>query len=207
MSNRMFDFEVEEDDAVHPTARAWLKRIRAGQKATFTLWRKRDGLTFKPAKIYMSFETPGGRERDKDDWDVDINEALVREGVRAEDEENEAQRLSLMLRYWLSKPEEHFGPGFFEAVLMEFVQASELARRKPLDAILQDIHVNPPSRDGRAYLDCRKAVESVMKKAIRSLVRDLKYAQEMGDRILAKALGQYLDERFHITERQMLGWR
>jgi hypothetical protein len=196
LSNRIFDFDVK-DDAVHPTARAWLERIRAGQRATFTLWRKRDGLTFKPAKIYVIFETPQGKQRESDDWDVDINEALVREGVRAESPSNEAQRLSLMLRYWLSKPEEHFGPGFFESVLIEYLSKSELARHGSLIAVLQDIHANQP---------CREAVEAAIKKAASSLVHTLKYTEEEATGILAEALGQYLDERFHVTERRMLGW-
>lgn len=207
MSNRIFDLDMDDDEAVHPTACAWLERIRAGQKATFTLWRKRDGLTFKPAKIYLTFETPSGSERDGDDWDVDINEALVREGVRAVSPKNEAQRLSLMLRWWFSKPEEHFGPGFFESILLEVLRRSELAQHKSLAAVLGHIHENAPSKDGPAYRDCAEAVEAILKKrAARSLVHDLGYTKEESEGILAEALGQYLDERFHITARRMLGW-
>lgn len=203
MSNRFFEDEIE---AVHPTARAWLERIRQGQKATFTLWRKRDGLTFKPAKIYVAFETPSGKEQEHDDWDVDINEALVREGVPAESPENEAQRLSLMLRYWFSKPEERFGPGFFEAVLVDVLRGPEFSAKAPITNRLQRVHTTPPSTEGYSYGECKEAIEGIIKKAARALTYDLKYPKDKGESIHADALGQYLDERFHITERQMLGW-
>ena len=205
MSNRIF--QMEADEPVHPVARDWLERIRAGQVATFTLWRKRDGLTYKPAWIYMSFQTPGGTERDDHRWDVDLNEALTREGVRAENPDNEAHRLSLMLRYWFSRPEEDFGPGFFEAVLIEFVADSDIANQASLRHILERIRVNRASRDSESYDSCKGEVESILQKyAARSLTQDLRYPEDEAKRILAMALGQYLDERFHITERRMLGW-
>jgi hypothetical protein len=202
--NRFFDTESDE---VHPTARVWLERIRSGQKATFTLWRKRDGLIFRPAKIYMTFETPSGKERDHDDWDVDINEALVREGVRAESDSNEAQRLSLMFRYWFSKPEERFGPGYFEGVLVQVLTSPEFSGQATVAATLAQIHVTPPLRGNNAYTDCENLIESIIKAAAASLTQDLRYPVSQAERILAEALAKYLDERFHITERRMLGFR
>ncbi|WP_437955923.1 hypothetical protein WME76_31205 [Sorangium sp. So ce119] len=204
-SNRFFDVPEEEKE-VHPTARAWLSRIREGQKATFTLWRKRDGLIFKPAKIYLAFDTPRGQEIQHDDWDVDLNEALVRAGVRAGDVPNEAHRLTMMFRFWFSKPEERFGPGFFEAVLVEILREPPLSGQEVIAGVLRRIHVDQPNRDGYGYGDCKDAIEQILRSAARSLVQDLKYPQPQAEVILAEALARYLDERFHITERQMLGW-
>jgi hypothetical protein len=200
-------FRFDDDEPEHPTARAWLARIKRGERPTFTLWRKRDGLTFKPAKIYMTFQTQHGEVRESDTWDVDINDALVRAGVQAETLTNEAQRLALMLRYWFTKPEKIFGPGFFEAVLIERVQESAIAEHEALRSVLDRVHVTKSSRDGRSYVMCRAGVETVLrKKAAQSLVRDLRYSEDQAKKILAEALAQYLDERFHVTERRMLGW-
>ncbi len=200
-------FRFDDDEPEHPTARAWLARIKRGERPTFTLWRKRDGLTFKPAKIYMTFQTEHGKVPENDTWDVDINDALVRAGVKAETPTNEAQRLALMLRYWFTKPEEVFGPGFFEAVLIERVQESEIAKLEALRSVLDRVHVTKASRDGQSYEVCRVAIETVLRtKAAQSLVRDLGYSEDEAKKILAEALAQYLDERFHVTERRMLGW-
>lgn len=202
MTNRFFG---REEAVVHPIARAWLERVRGGQKATVELWRKRDGLVFKPAKLYVTFETAAGDETAHDDWDIDLNDALVHGGVRAVSPENEAQRLSLMLRYWLSKPEERFGPGFFDAVLVEIL-AKDFMDRPAVVACLPRTHLAPASKEGHGYADCKEQIDAVIQRAADSLVDDLKYERSQAESILALALGHVLDERFHVTERQMLGW-
>jgi hypothetical protein len=74
--------------------------------------------------------------------------------------------------------------------------------------VLERVHVTPASRDSRSYADCTNAVEHILReKAARSLVRDLRYPEGQAKAILADALGRYLDERFHLTERRMLGWQ
>jgi hypothetical protein len=199
-------FQIDDDEPEHPVARAWLARIRKGEQAKFTLWRKRDGLVFKPAKIYMTFQTPRGEERDHEDWDADLNEALVREGVRAESAANEAHRLTLMLRYWLRRPQERFDQGLFDAVLLETARDSDLADQSVLRDILDRILVAPVSGNEASYAPCKVMVEAILQqKARRSLVRDLRYTEGEATAILAAALAQYLDERFDVTERRMLG--
>lgn len=198
--------QIDEDEPDHPVARAWLSRIRRGERATFTLWRKRDGLTHKRAKIYMTFHTPHGEERDHDDWDVDLNEALVREGVRAESATNEAQRLTLMMRYWFSKPEERYDPAFFEAVLVDVARESELAQERSLQEVLERIRIAPATPESPSYAPCKSSVDAILlERAGRSLVRDLRYTEEEAKPILAEALARYLDDRFHVSQRRMLG--
>lgn len=200
---------IKEDppEELHPTARAWIARVRAGQRATVELWRKRDGLVFKPARLYVTFETPGGREREHDDWDADLDEPLLREGVRAESPENEAQRLALMLRAWFSSAEERYNPGYFEAVLVEVLRGSEFMADEDFAAFLGQIHTNRADRSGRSYPDCVAAVEATLEKAGRLLTKSLKYNDDEARSILAGAVAQYLDERFHVTSRKLLGWR
>ena len=201
--NRLFDEEYEE---IHPTAQAWISRKRAGQKATVRLWRKRDGLTFKPAKLYITFETSNGPETLHDDWDPEINFPLIKEGIPAENIANEAQRLSLMLRDWLSKLEQRFGPGYFESVLIEALREPEFSQAKSLSSLINKVSVNRPYMEGRSYTDCRRAIDGVLKEAADALTRDLKYVRGDAEQILFGALEQYLDERFHVTERKLLGW-
>lgn len=197
----------EEPEELHPTARAWLARVRAGEKATVTLWRKRDGLVFKPARLYVAFETPRGPERDHDDWDADLDEPLVREGVRAESAQNEAQRFALLLRAWFSGAEERYNPGYFEAVLVEVLRGSEFMNDPDFVAFLGQIHTNQPDRSGRSYPDCVAAVTATLEKAGRLLKKSLGYKDDEARAILAGAVAQYLDERFHVTSRRLLGWK
>ena len=201
--NRLFDEEQEE---IHPTAQAWVKRKQAGQQATVRLWRKRDGLTFKPAKLYITFETPNGPETLQDDWDPEINLPLVKAGIRAENAANEAQRLSLMLREWLSEPEQRFGPGFFESVLVEALRAPEFSKASKLVSLISKLRVYPPHMGGNIYAICSQAITDILKKAADILTHDLKYHRGDAEQILFSALEQYLDERFHVTERKILGW-
>ena len=196
-------FFEDEATPLHPVARDWIERIQRGEKATMELWRKRDGLVYKPAKIYIYFEKDAAKDRDSDDWDVDLNLDLVKAGIKAKDLKNEAQRLALMFRYWFSEPEENFGPGFFEAVLAEILENEQAA---PISQILRKIHVDPPHREGRSYRACNAAVNKIIRDAAHSLVNDLKYTQSDAETVLHNALGQYLDERFHVTDREKLGW-
>jgi hypothetical protein len=197
----------EQPEELHPTARAWIARVRDGQRATVTLWRKRDGLVHKPAQLYVTFETPGGSEREHDDWDPDLDESLLREGLRAESAENEARRLALMLRAWFASAESRYGPGYFESVLVDVLRGSEFAEDPDFVAFLGQIHVNKPDRGGRSYPDCVAAIEATLAKAGYLLTKALKYSDDEARSILAGAVAQYLDERFHITSRKLLGWR
>jgi hypothetical protein len=201
-SNRFFD---EETAAEHPTARAWLERIRQGQRHTFTLWRKRDGLVFKPAKIYMTFETPGGTVRENDDWDIDLEESLLRAGVRAESPENEAQRFSLLLRQAFSELEIRFGPTFFEAALLEVVR-TEFSNHQPVAELLTRLPADRAWHEGRGYTDCKEALDAVFRRAAQTLTKALRYERAQAEDILAAAVAHYLDERFRVTERKLLGF-
>ncbi len=195
------DAETEE----HPTARAWIARTRRGERAFVTLWRKRDGLTYKRAKLYVTFETSAGPVREHDDWDPDIDEPLLREGIRAETEANEAQRFALLLRVWFAEVEGRFGPGYFESVLIDVLGRPPFANDEEFDRVLRSIPVHLPSREGRSYADCAAMVSGILETAARLLLQCLGYNESAANGILVAAIAQYLDERFQMTTRRMLG--
>ncbi len=76
-------------------------------------------------------------------WDPALNSALIDAGIRAEDEPNEIQRFGLGLASALEGPESPYGDGFFNAVLMRFIDDGPFARKAAVQAIRPYISTNP----------------------------------------------------------------
>lgn len=190
----------------HPTARTWLERLERGQKATVEVVRKREGLSYRPTKIYIRFETPNGAEVQHDDWDPHLNDVLSGQKVKACTDENEALRLSLMFEEWFRYPAQEYGDDYFNAVLVEYVKSSGFKAFPAVVSILRDVSENVPSQDSTAYSACRVAIKTILAKGAQ-LLTELGYERAKAETILAQALTQYLDDRFNVTNRRMLGFR
>lgn len=211
MSDLKRFFHRQRDTQLHPKVRYWRQVISEG-RATRTVcdfWRKREGLSFAPAKLYVFFYDQNGKviEKDQDDWDPELNSELMRLGVRAVSIENEGERLGMMMRTWFSMPETEYGDGFFNTVLDGYLRASGFADRSPSKEVLQMISESRSVTDNRHRARCIDDIEAIIVEAARSLVDDLKYQELEAEDILAAAIAYYLDERFSITNRRMLGFR
>jgi len=202
-------FEDPRQEDTHPKIKSWRKLLDEGNSAQCEFYRKLDGLTYGIAKLYVSFRNADGVEfrHDEVEWEPELNEALLRLGVRAVTPENEAKRLGLMLKTWFGRPEQRYGDGYFNCVLREYLGSSELARRKPVTEVLDQWREDRVREDSPSYADCIESIEGVIVRAAHALSPSLGYDREIAKDVLASGIAQYLDERLSLTQRRMLGFR
>ncbi|WP_437769308.1 hypothetical protein WMF27_09125 [Sorangium sp. So ce281] len=193
-------FQNQENADLSHVARTWLRRIRGGEKAEIEVIRKRSGLSYGPAKLHVIFN---GTDERRDDWDTHLSDVLASEGVRAVDEDNEALRIALMLEDWFQYPARRFGDDYFNSVLVEYLKGGELGAIPEVQRVLRHVHEHSPYKGG-SYDDCRNEVVAVLQRAAQALTH-VGYRREQAKRILIDAVVKFLDDRFGITNRQMLG--
>ena len=68
------------------------------------------------------------------------------------------------------------------------------------------MHGSNPSKDSYAYSDCLKAIDDALAENAKRLTEHLKYNEDEAAEILAGALHNYIDDRYHISDRQSLGF-
>lgn len=200
-------FRSQPEAAKNPKVRFWQSMQKKGARLQCELVRERDGLSFGPARLYVSFLDAQGEDMqtpDEVDWDSRLNDELLRIGVRAASDENEIKRFGLVLRDRLEEPEERFGDGFFNAVLIEYIDESPFAEEPAISEKRRLIQSYRAHREGRSFAECNDAIEAIVVSCARELM-ELYGDQRRAERILASALAEYLDERFSITNRQILG--
>jgi hypothetical protein len=170
--------------------------------------RPRSALGFDPAELSLLFFNKQDQMYDRrtEDWDADLNDALVHRKIRAIDGSNEIQRFGLGLGAALQHPESRYGDGFFSAVLMLVVDQSPFAEMRPVRELRPYISTNKPNERGRSADDCSVMIQAVLQDRWLELRRELDYDNTDAERILAGALADYLDERFGITDGRKLGW-
>lgn len=196
-------FSPDAPASQHPTARAWLSQGSATSGAVITIQRKRDGLMFGPIKLrFVASPTPGAFS-DSYEWDDELNEHLIQAQVKSESPANESLRFALTLRYRFQAAESAFGDDYFSAVLVEYLDNNGFGSFPEVSEMRRYISSHKPRR-GREHPDCVAAVEGVLAKSARDLLR-LGYSRSESEHILVTAIAQYLDERFSITNAKMLG--
>jgi hypothetical protein len=202
------DFVREREGDVtsgHPLLRFVQSRKRAGDTVEFELRQPPEQIGYRKASICLHCIRDGEEvDYKQDGWDDDLNTALVRMGVRSVSSEAEMDRFALGLRAAFRKPERRVGDGYFNAVLVEFVKESDFGPLPDVARLLQHIPVNRPDR-GRSYDDCRQMTEDAIRDRGIELTKDLGYPVDRAIAILSGALVRYLDERFSISSRKLLG--
>ena len=91
-------------------------------------------------------------------------------------------------------------------MLAMVVQEAGFAEHQEVKDILKYVSTNKPYMDGNGYTNCREMIERAISDQANSLVNALKYNQKLAEDILAGAMARYLDERFSVTDRELLGW-
>jgi hypothetical protein len=140
------------------------------------------------------------------EWDDELNAALVNLGVRAVDLKNEGERFALGLRAALRKIERRYGDGYLNAVLVDLIDESNLSKNGELADVRKFVHVNSPERGSKIYSDCRDQIASEIGARAAEVREKLKYGEEDLETIMSKALAIYLDERFSVSRRRVMGW-
>lgn len=195
---------------VHPKVRAWVDRRDRQTDPRFELEfrRVRDGLGFSPAWLYV---------RQLDDahkiiWDSDaqweqvLDSDLISHRFRAFNPENEIERFGYALKAEFAPTENRFGDGYFSAVLIEMLRELGFQSQAGTKEKLDQIRENAPSRNSNGYRDCREMTKAVIEWVAFNLTNQLDYEVAEAKSILAGSLAYYLDERYSLTSRRLLGF-
>jgi hypothetical protein len=169
--------------------------------------RKREGLGFGPARIYVTLRDNAGAPLGSPDelgWSLELDSDLVELCARASDLENEAERAGMMFGSRFSQLEAEYGSAWFDAVLVERVR--EIFDGEPqVEEKLKRIGADQPSTESREYERCVRAIDGVIMGRAQALIGPLKYSQDDARRILDGGMAYFLDEKFMITSRERLG--
>jgi hypothetical protein len=190
--------------STHPRVVRW-QRLRAdGRMLRLQVHRKWDGLTFAPARLFVT-----AQESDTDPglldevlWEDELNQGLVELGVRAEDPKQEITRYALAFRSAFDPIKLRHGQDFIRAVTVEYLRESILGEQPTLKGVLDQIHTNKTSQ-GKSHEQAVDAIENIVKTKAHELKTKLKYGQDEAVTILSGALAQYLDEIFHLRTRNV----
>jgi hypothetical protein len=201
-------FQGQTDSLAHPRLRDWKARLdREGTTATLEVFRPEAVLGQSRPEMNLQF-TVGTNQLPLETvpWDDDLNTGLIQLEVRAVNPEQEAERFALGLRAAMRKAEREFGDGYFNAVLVDLFQDSDLTSNPKITEVLKHALASPPSREGRSYKPCREMITDAIRGRAQELIGPLKYPQDQAKDILVTALARYLDERFSVSARRRLGW-
>jgi hypothetical protein len=126
--------------------------------------RPRAALGFEPAQLPLQFFDTHDQMYDykTELWDAELNDALVDCKIRAINEPNEIQRFGLGLGAALQRPENRYGDGFFNAVLVLVVDQSPFAKREPVRELRPYISTNRPYQGGHSAEDCHRMIQAVL---------------------------------------------
>lgn len=189
----------------HPKLRKWKSAISRGTPHV-EFWRERDGLSYGPASLYFRVVSEGKTLLEDDvSWDARMDEELIKQGVKAKDEGNEAERFGFLLRHLFEPIIGRYGDGYFNSVLLAILRASDFSNLPQIGEVLSRVRENRPDTSSQVYQDCVGRVESVITRCGQDLIGRLGYDRDDAEILLARALAYYLDERFSVTNRSLLG--
>jgi len=204
------DFFGATDESPHPRLRDWKRRLAPkNASASVEVFRPNGEFGQGKPEMYVQFKE-GGRPTHLDTvpWDDDLNAGLIVLKVKSVSPEQEAERFALGLRAAMKRIEREFGDGYFNAVLVELIKESDLARYPEIAEVMRYAYANSPYREGGAfdrYTICRELIADAISGRAKELTRGLRYTQEEAKRILVSAIARYLDERFSVSSRREIG--
>jgi hypothetical protein len=196
--------------ALHGSVEFWARKARkVGGGVEVDFERKRDGLSFGPARLIVYIIDAAGErvERSPEPWDMEVNEDLVSIGAKAGSVENEVERAGYALKFQLEPAEVRYGDGYFNSMLVLMLTELGFAKIPSVERCLARTSAAAPSRDSMAFGNAQQDIKAALRAVGGQLTGSLEYSPETAQQILADAVAYYLDERFHITNRERLGFR
>jgi len=205
MANINEYFQAGDDEWFdHPRLRHWRNLLQEGARLRLEVARGRRGLDVARAVLHVTIVTDGQESLEHEEWSDELNRGLLKLRVRALSHENERLRFGLAFAGAFEPAEDRVSDGFFNSVLIDELQHGPLVGR--LAEVLAQVHALQPSRDSRSYSECKDLIVGAIRGRARELTHDLAYPEEEANSILSSALAIYLDERFSITDRRLLGF-
>jgi hypothetical protein len=202
-ANKYFDMLAEAPE--HPKIRAWIAWKSDSQRVELEIRRPREGLAFLPTRMFVTFYADGTIHRQDDaEWELELDTWLLKEHVKARDEVNETLRFALRLKSAFRPIAIRFGDGYFNSVLVHQLRGGPLGGTAPLADVLGAIQEYEAA--GGSKYDCEQLIDFEITVAAKALLSLYDNDRAAAERILTGALAQYLDERFHVTERRQLGF-
>lgn len=188
----------------HPKLRMWISRLGKGA-AFITVRRPWNGFTRLRPELFIEFVSPSGELFvDSAPWEPGLNNALVVERVHARTLDDEAQRFSLHLQAQFEPLALRYGDDYFNAVLVQYMHEMKMDTEEII-RMMPEVTTYPPHQGPRLG-ECREDIKAVLGKAARDLTQYLDYSKIEAVDLIIAALADYLDERFSVTSRRILGW-
>jgi hypothetical protein len=189
----------------HPRLRYWATLINQGATAVVEVFRSSTTLGAGQSEMELLFTKKDNTPlMESFPFDDVFNAGLIELHVRAVDPANESERFALGLRAALRKAERDFGDGYFNSVLFEFVTESDLTLYPDIAEIMKHAYALKPNH-GKGYNDCRDMIADAVGGRKFELEKSLGYDSAEAKEILVNALAKYLDERFSVSGRRLLG--
>jgi len=199
-------FGPEADERTPPEARRWEHFLTRGIQPVCTFVRRRDGLGWTPASIVISYPdaSPPVPPDPPISWDQHLEEWLLDHKIKAEDETNEAERFGFSLGAAFEPIERRCGSGYFNSILVQYLRDRGFADQPAVREKLAKIHAHPPHQSG-SLTDYTAQTKTVLATNARAL-EALDYERPVAVEILTNAIAYYLDDRFNIHTRALLGF-
>jgi hypothetical protein len=196
-------FDSDEPEPVPPEARRW-QLLSQGKPLVCEFLRRRDGLTWGPARLQVSIPTatPPVIELPVP-WDLSLDNWLIEHKARAPSHTNEAERFGFRFNEVFQPIEQRYGDGYFNAVLVHYLRDTFVGQTRVM-ATLDEVHSYRPN-ESESAVDCRERIERVLAETAQTLTKTLGYQRPVAEQILSSAIAYYLDERFNISNRRFLG--
>lgn len=196
----------------HPLYRYWSKLLNepAVSRLEVAIYRPKEGLAYAPAKLFVTVVRKDGSSLPPNEygWDPVANTGLIRLRARCVQPGDESMRFALMARDLFTPIETRVGDGYFNSVFLERLRRKDFAGQPKLSAMLGRVGREYQAQRGEAFDECTSQIENAVATLARDLVAPdgLGYPAAEADPILDGALAQYVDERFNVTNRELLGW-
>jgi hypothetical protein len=186
-----------------PETRRW-EAVAKGRRMVCEFLRRRDGLSWGPARIQVMFPDTDLPPEQTVLWDLPIDDWLLAHRVRAITPKNEAERFGYRLDALFEPIEDRYGDGYFNSVLITYLKGSDFASRPNLGEKLRAVLEYPPHQSQTAA-DCLERITRVLAATAQTLI-SLYTDRAQAEGILCDAIAYYLDDRFNISTRAALGW-
>ena len=201
-TNKYFDTPPSAPE--HPKIRAWSALHATSDRVELEVRRPREGFAFRTPRMYVTFYAADGTSRqDETEWEFELDTWLLEKRVKARDVANETLRFALRFKAAFRPIAIRFGDGFFNSVLV-YQLRDAFGQVEPLAEVLASIHEYEAA--GGSKHDCQELIDFEISMAARALLGLYNSDRAVAESILLAALAQYLDERFHVTERRQFGF-
>lgn len=194
-------FQRANSSPEHPRIRHWRQLLPSHPGVSVELYRPWDGIVRRPPRLFLKL---GERILDEVPWEVELDRWLVTQKIKAVSEENEADRFGLLMIQAMKPIEREFGDDYAMAVLCIQIHKGPYAQEPSIQEVL------PPYRDTISASPYAARCDADIRSMLEGFASQLTglYADEAtAERILVLAIGQFLGEKYHVTERRRLGWR